>query len=306
MPQYDLLCEPWLTCVGRDGGRRPYALCDLLADAHSIKEVAEPSPLVTFGAYRLLLAVVHWLKPIRTARDWRSAWDAGRFPQSLLDDLTSKGVGRFDLFDGTAPFYQHPAEATGGPVSVAYVAPELPSGVNINHFCHVYDEQHAFCPGCAAKGLILLPAFAPALTWCYPASINGSPPLYVMPTGQDLFSTLMLNLPVGESGDLWGEPPPPNDTPAWARSRPHTGGARGGACRVPGGLDVAAAQDATAGFGGRWTLHLLWFRLRGPRARNRHRQGRRQARSPMGRSACGREGGGEQVRAATRGCQLLA
>jgi len=54
---FDLLKTPWLTCVRLDDGTaRQYSLYDLLADAHGIREVAEPSPLVTLAAMALPIA----------------------------------------------------------------------------------------------------------------------------------------------------------------------------------------------------------------------------------------------------------
>jgi len=217
--QYDLLTEPWLQCAMLDGTVQPKGLCEILAQAHEIKEVAEPSPLVTFGAYRLLLAIVHWLRPMKTVNEWRQAWQAGRFDQAFLAELAERGKGCFDLFADTNRFYQH---AEGGASKtrkgVAYLAYEFPTETYITHFCHVHDDQHASCPACCAGGLIALSAFATQGGAGHYASINGTPPLYVLPCGPTLFHTLLVNLPIGELADVWPEGHS-TDVPAWLRSR---------------------------------------------------------------------------------------
>ena len=57
-PRFDLLNEPWIPCLGLDGKPRDYGILDVLRHTHELRDVRDPSPLVTYGLYRLLLAVV--------------------------------------------------------------------------------------------------------------------------------------------------------------------------------------------------------------------------------------------------------
>lgn len=217
MPTFNLITEGWLACNHIDGQAKRWGLRDILANAHRIRELAEPSPLAQFGGYRLLIALVHWLRPIQTVAQWQGLWHAARFPELLMDELHERGRGRFDLFDEVRPFYQHPHEAKGSkPMTVAYLALEMPTGTSINHFCHVRDGEHAFCPPCCAKGLLALSAFATQGGAGKPMSINGAPPVYALPCGDNLFQTLLLNLPILELTHVWG-PRVDGDLPAWAR-----------------------------------------------------------------------------------------
>lgn len=221
MSTYDLATRPWLACKLPDGADQQYGLIDLLANAHGIRELAEPSPLGEFGAYRMLIALLHWLRPIKTIAAWRSLWQAGRFPDSLVEGFAWRAQERFDLFHATRPFYQHPRDAKGAkPMTVGYLAMEMPTATYINHFHHVYDSEHAFCPACCAKGLLALSAFATQGGSGKPMSINGPPPLYALPRGDTLFQTLLLNLPIAELTDVWGTPVS-GDAPAWDRQEGH-------------------------------------------------------------------------------------
>jgi len=227
METFDLLQEKWVECALLDGSSSTVGLHGLLASAHEVREVAEPSPLVTFGVYRLLLATAHWLMPIETVKEWRTVWEAGRFPGSLTGDLLKRGKERFDLFNPERPFYQDadippPSDKRGKTVGALCL--EVPLGTNINHFHHVYDDEHALCPACCARGLVTLPPFAPRRSSKapYQPSVNGCPPLYVFPQGQSLFHTLMLNLPIRE---MWREEWTAlggADVPTWQpRTNPH-------------------------------------------------------------------------------------
>jgi len=217
---FDLLTAPWLRCAMADGAVRMLSLRDLVAEAHTIREIAEPSPLDTFAAYRLIFAVVHWLDPVRTVDDWTARRKAGCFPASLVDGLLERGQGRFDLFHPERPFYQHPKYAAGNkPLTVAYLAMQMPVGTNINHFSHCTDDGHVFCPACCAKGLLALAPFATQGGAGKPMSINGPPPLYAVPRGTDVFGTVLLNVPILDRADRWAKRKD-EDCPAWERDGP--------------------------------------------------------------------------------------
>ena len=69
--------------------------------------------------------------------------------------------------------------------TVAYLFPEEPAATNINHFSHRYDDDYQYAPASAAAGLVTIPAFATSGGAGIRPSINGVPPLYVLPDGRD-------------------------------------------------------------------------------------------------------------------------
>jgi len=221
MAEFDLLRQRWLNCAMRDGDQETMGLADLLARAHEVKDFAEPSPLVAFGAFRLLLAIVHWLDPLDTVEQWRARWNVGQFPRSLTDALAEHSEGRFDLFHPQRPFYQV-ADPAGKHKPVSYLAPDIPTGTNVNHFCHAYDDAQSFCPTCCAKGLIQLPPFCISGGAGLSPSLNGAPVWYMAVTGPSIFHTILLNMPVGETWTSPDSTSSPGDAPAWVTRRPRT------------------------------------------------------------------------------------
>lgn len=214
-------------------------ILDTLKNAHTLREIADSSPLGTFGTYRLLIAILHWLRPQSNVSEWRDIWKNGCFPPELWG-CEERANGMFELFSAKKPFYQkteadyherrrevkrtkreekNSGKATTGkkppkdpqpdePKTTAYVVIGFPTGTVINHFRHLYDDA-VLCPACAAKGLLTLPPFCVGFGSGNFSSINNAPPLYFLVAGDNLFQTLMLNLPTDEVRD---------DRPAWLRS----------------------------------------------------------------------------------------
>ncbi|HEY8478169.1 MAG TPA: type I-E CRISPR-associated protein Cse1/CasA [Chloroflexota bacterium] len=197
-PDLDLLVDPWLPVIGLDGVRREVSLLEALEGAHLLREVADPSPLVAFGVYRFLAAVLQAYLPVASLNEWATVWEGGRFQADFLDRVRRGCHGRLRLFDPTRPFYQagdipldgKPAE---GVKTVGYLFLEESTGTNVTHFSHRGDGDHAYCPTCCVRGLLTLPPFAISGGAGIKPSINGTPPIYVLPRGETLFHTLLLN-----------------------------------------------------------------------------------------------------------------
>ncbi|MGB7581776.1 MAG: type I-E CRISPR-associated protein Cse1/CasA [Sedimentisphaerales bacterium] len=58
---YNLLDEKWIPVLWTDGKFNHVGIKEALTQAGRIQEVRDSSPLVTFGIYRLLIAVLKWL-----------------------------------------------------------------------------------------------------------------------------------------------------------------------------------------------------------------------------------------------------
>jgi CRISPR system Cascade subunit CasA len=213
MADFDLLTEPWIPAVTVDGKRVEVSLLDAFRAAPLLHRIVDSSPLVTFALHRLLAAVLHRYGRLGADEPgaWAGLWEAGHFPEELLATIAARCAGRMRLFDADRPFYQSAdivlpercdRDSLGGKSSerpaeplksIGYVTPDAPTGTNATHFNHAGEVHHAFCPACCARGLVMLPCFATAGGAGLKPGINGVPPLYVLPRGETLFRTLMLN-----------------------------------------------------------------------------------------------------------------
>lgn len=215
---FDLLREPWITCVTGGGDVDDLGIEELLERAHELSEIVDPSPLVVASVTRLLEAVLLSALAIDAEDDWLELWEAGRFDAAAMAAVRECCEGRMDLFSGQRPFYQSSdIDATGKQErtkSVGYLFSDTATGTAVVHYAHAAEDSHAFCPVCCAKGLTMLPPFATAGGQGIKPSINGVPPTYVFPLGENLFRTLLLNYVLPEA-----RPPAacaPDPGPIWA------------------------------------------------------------------------------------------
>lgn len=128
--------------------------------------------------------------------------DAWHKPEKLKAKKASASAQpqQSDLLAEPAAQMEQPSASTAAwiePKSVAYLLAEVPTATNRAHFHHVTDDDHHLCPACCVRGLITLPAFATSGGAGIRPSINGVPPVYLLPVGDTLFHSLALSL-VGE------------------------------------------------------------------------------------------------------------
>ena len=200
---FDVFREPWITCVSVGGDVSDYGIGGLLAKAHELSEIVDPSPLVVVSVLRLLEAVLLSALAIDDEDRWLALWEASRFDASAMARVEECCSGRMDLFNGERPFYQsRDIDVIGSEENIKSVGnlfPDTATGTAVVHYAHVAEDAHAFCPVCCAKGLAMLPAFATSGGQGIKPSINGVPPTYVLPIGADLFRTLLLNYVLPEA-----------------------------------------------------------------------------------------------------------
>ncbi len=218
-PSFNLWTEPWIT-VERPGGQLDVLnIQQTLMEAPNIRALYEPSPLVVVAVHRLLVAVLQdSLRPERVA-DLVKIWRDGQFSAEALQCFDDTYAARFDLFSAAAPFLQSAdlplvADKKDGPKPIGYLLTEQPAGTAVTHYTHAYDAEQQFCSRCVAKGLLLIPAFASSGGSGIKPSINGVPPIYVLPGGETLFTSLAasLTLPNFQPGRAEG------DAAWWSRS----------------------------------------------------------------------------------------
>ncbi len=217
-PSFNLWSEPWIGVLRPDGEREEVGIAECLTRAREFAALSDRSPLVVVGTQRLLTAVAQAIFEPQELADLADLLDAGRFSAARVDNFGVQWAERFDLFSQERPFLQSgdtPMTPPKGEKSktVAYLLPELPSGTAIVHFKHTCDDEQRLCPACAAVGLVTLPAFATSGGAGIKPSINGVPPLYILPAGGSLFEALTLSLIVPAY-----QPPARSvaDLPIWA------------------------------------------------------------------------------------------
>ena len=196
---FNLWQQPWIDLERPDGTVIRQGIRDTLLDAHQIRGIFSTSPLEIVGIHRLLTAILQDMVHPSSSRDIQKLWQSGRVPSDQLDEFGERFAGRFDLFSPDQPFMQTrdlPLVPTKGTPKkpVTYLAPELPCATAVAHYHHVLDAQQSFCPTCCARGLVVIPAFATSGGAGIKPSINGVPPIYVLPGGRTLFESLVASL----------------------------------------------------------------------------------------------------------------
>lgn len=199
IPKFNLWNDPWIGVENHTGAIETVNLYDAITRAHELTALYDPSPLVVVGIHRLLTAIIqNVLAPAKT-NDLEAIWTAGVFDKRAFENFGNQYGFRFELFTETTPFLQsedltlHPSKGDDLK-TVAYLMPDIPSGTEITHYHHGAEDNQSFCPVCAAKGLVIIPAFATSGGATIKPSINGAPPLYIIPGGKNLFESLAASL----------------------------------------------------------------------------------------------------------------
>ncbi|MCC6863118.1 MAG: type I-E CRISPR-associated protein Cse1/CasA [Bryobacterales bacterium] len=162
MKDFNLISEPWIPCLFlNERQARPVSLREAFRQAHLIREINDPSPLVTVALHRLLLAVLHRNFGPASPAAWHALWKAPTLPQAELDAYWEKWESRFNLFDTKYPFYQAGSLSEQYSVPIAKLTHELASGNNATLFDHSSEHKTTpLAPGRAAACLVAQQAFA--------------------------------------------------------------------------------------------------------------------------------------------------
>jgi len=196
---FDLWNEPWIGLEKEGGGLVRLGIGETLLNAHKFRGIFDLSPLVMVGIHRLLTAILQDLYSPAADKDLKRLWSLRQIDQDDIFEFARKFGDRFDLFSPDKPFYQS-AETSPVPLkgenikSIANLIPDVPSGTEHTHYRHGVQMNQVFCPVCAAGGMVALPAFSTSGGAGIKPSINGVPPLYVIPCGSNLLESLLLSL----------------------------------------------------------------------------------------------------------------
>ena len=228
--QFNLWHEPWIRVTRLDGSGANLGIGTCLAEASTLAALSDPSPLVVGGTHRLLTAILQAINAPQSLGTIADLLTSGQFDQMRLQAFAAMHGERFDLFHPETPFLQtgdvpldawsrpkkdrQPDWSDPKPVSVLFV--EVPSETNRTHFHHVTDDTHQCCPSCCARGLITIPSFASSGGARIRPSINGVPPIYVLPSGTNLYESLVYSLVTPDFQPTIADPVR-SDIAAWHR-----------------------------------------------------------------------------------------
>lgn len=218
---FNLWRQPWITLERDDGELIECGIVDALTRAHAVSAIYDPSPLVIVGIHRLLTAILQAIYDPQKPGDLKQIQQAGRFTPELIARFGADHGQRFDLFSPDAPFMQSadlPLKPEKGSIikSISQLTAETSRSTTIEHYRHGRDEDEVFCPACAARGLVTMPAFTSSGGRGLRPSINGVPPIYVIPLGDTLHQSLARSLMLPRF-----QPPMQShngDAPVWARA----------------------------------------------------------------------------------------
>ncbi len=104
---FNLTTRPWIPCEFLDGRNAELSTRDVLAEAHRIRAIVDPSPLVLAVLHRHLLAVLHRsYEGPKTMAEWREIVGAAHFEAARVDRYLEMVRDRLDLLHPTHPFGQ--------------------------------------------------------------------------------------------------------------------------------------------------------------------------------------------------------
>ncbi len=225
---FNLINEPWIPCLRRNGEYIELGLRETLLNAHELREVLDNSPLVTLSILRLLLAFLHrsYDGP-KSIAEWKAIKQKGIFDPSIIDqylhstdDEGNSIQSRFDLF-GEHPFFQDPKLLNEKKIemsSIVQIAREYSSGNNATLFDHTMDDSPPSISYSIASRLLVsnqIFALQDGSGYCQSALTRGAT---VFVYGSDLFDTLLYNL-CQYNSDL-PFPKIKDDKPSWERTTP--------------------------------------------------------------------------------------
>ncbi|MEV7675906.1 type I-E CRISPR-associated protein Cse1/CasA [Streptomyces sp. NPDC088752] len=230
----DLVHGAALTAVGLDGATKPVGLLNILTQAHSIRRFELPVHTMLPVVIRQLLLPVMFdaLGMPRNRQEWGERFRRGKFSGQELERLThylgpERYGDRFRLFAAERPFAQVAGlkALNGETKSAAQLVPSVASGNNVPLFSALSEaDELLLTPGDALLWLLHVHCWDTASIKTGaeddPQAKNGKTtgnpigPLgqlgIVVPVGETLYETLLLNTPVVPDGLA------ADDRPQWA------------------------------------------------------------------------------------------
>lgn len=216
MASYNILTEPWISVLQNNGMPAQMSVMDVFEHAHELQAITESTPLATYSVTRLLLGFLLDAYRPQNLSDLLELEQAGKLDMDAIRRYIklceAEGVS-FDLFDAERPFLQsvHDPILDGQkPVSAAKLIYHIPSGSNKTLFDpgHRQEKDAVLSVPAAFKGLLVNLIFLGTGGAGYFSNLNGAPCTYFLVEGNNLFQTLVRNIPLSEYVGIEYEQPP--------------------------------------------------------------------------------------------------
>jgi len=224
---FDLLTQPWLPVVYRDGTHDEIGVTRLFQHAHRIYRLAGETPPMTAALYRLILAIAHRAYGPATSAEWRKLRDATTLPAQSLTAYLNQWRSRFDLFDHDRPFLQCPGLSALPPASVSKLVPYRATGNNVTLFDHTTSSDHlTLDPSDAARWLVTTLTYDPGGTKTPYERDKSSEAAACNRFGVTLIEsdtlkeTLLLNMLIYDTSSEKPAMTTPHDRPSWEDPEP--------------------------------------------------------------------------------------
>lgn len=225
-PAANLLEEPWIPVIPREGPPRDVGLHELLLHAGSFKGLNETAPPSLVALHRMLLALVHRALTLHHG-PWKDAdrkrWLRDGLPTKPLEAYLDQWQHRFWLFHPEFPFMQVPALATAVETKDkvkpwTQIALHAATGNTPTLFDHTMDGTPDAVPWpVVLRALLGFLQFTPGgLIKCFRSSDKAGPlanTAAVLLGGSTLGEGWLLGLHPYEAQN-------PHDLPAWERTPP--------------------------------------------------------------------------------------
>lgn len=199
---FNIITEPWIPVRFLNGELKELGVKDVFEQAHLIEKIEDVNIKYVYGILNLLLAFSYNIYPLRTITEKGQLLEKEKFEvsdvESYIRKCEEKRKGCFDLF-GENPFYQikridgdKRKESMIGKIALDY-----PSGNNGVHFVPKVAVGKVLDCKEFTKALCSYSLFQAVKDATNSASgVNGglNYPLYMILSGKNLFSTIVLNM----------------------------------------------------------------------------------------------------------------
>lgn len=217
IPSFNLVDQPWIPCLHRDGKVIDLSLRDLFARAHELVDISADSPMENVALYRFLLTILHRNFGPANSGQWCKLWEGETLPLDTLNAYLDEWYERFDLFSAEYPFGQFSEDnrvMEKSVVSLKHGFGMLPSSW-FDHQVANSTFEVRLTPAEAARDLLTVLSFGfgglsgiPGVSHTDAFCAKG---VSFFIAGRDLKQTLLLNLNQYEFDPYADDP----DLPTW-------------------------------------------------------------------------------------------
>ncbi|MGO9620485.1 MAG: type I-E CRISPR-associated protein Cse1/CasA [Desulfobaccales bacterium] len=213
---YNLLQEKWIPVLWKNGNTRRESVIKALNHAREIRCINLASPFDFFAVHRFIFTLLYWKAGLAGGvKQIRELLLGGQnIPEAVLAGIKEE-THCFDLFNEESPFLQDPNVKEKNKKSAGSLFAECATGTNIAHFHHGDDEKMRLCLNCAILGMLRAVPWSQAGGRGLSPSVHNAPPIMVIATGDNLATTLGLNLvplDVGAGEPKWSGHFKPTDS----------------------------------------------------------------------------------------------